>query len=231
MEIVLTAALYGLATAVPLVAGAAVGLRFSLPARVLAAPMAFGAGTMIAAASRELFGPAFDATGPLSAGAALLAGAGIYVVASHLLDTRLGPGAAGLALLLGATLDGIPENTALGVSLGAGGGLVLLVAIAVGNTPEAVASAAALRDDPHLGARRGLLLWAVVGVLLTLVTVAGHAAGDVVDPTVLSLTQAFAGGATLAVLADTLLPEAYKDGGWWVGIATALGFWLAFVLG
>lgn len=227
----LTAALYGLGTAVPLVAGAAVGLRFSLPPRVLAALMAFGAGTMIAAASRELFGPAFDETGAVAAGAALLAGAGIYVGASHLLDTRLGPGAAGLALLLGATLDGIPENTALGVSLGASGGLVLLVAIAVGNTPEAVASAAALRDDPHLGPRRGLALWAVVGVLLTLVTMGGRAAGDVVDPAALALTQAFAGGATLAVLADTLLPEAYKEGGWWVGLATALGFWLAFVLG
>ena len=43
--------------------------------------------------------------------------------------------------------------------------------------------------------------------------------------------QAFAGGATISVLANTLMPEAYKDGGWWVGFATALGFFVAFVLG
>ena len=53
----LTAVLYGLGTALPLVIGAAVGLRWSLPGRVLAALMAFGAGTMIAAVSSELFEP------------------------------------------------------------------------------------------------------------------------------------------------------------------------------
>jgi ZIP family zinc transporter len=68
-------------------------------------------------------------------------------------------------------------------------------------------------------------------VLLTGVTVAAHAAGDAVPAGAVAAAQAVAGGATLAVLADTLLPEAYREGGWWVGIATALGFWLAFVLG
>ena len=227
----LTALLYGLATAVPLVVGAAVGLRWHLPRPVLAALMAFGAGTMIAAASEELFGPAFDETGAVVAGSALLAGATTYVVANHLLDTRLGTSAVGLSLLVGATLDGVPENTALGVSLGAGGGLVLLVAIAVGNTPEAVASAAVLRDDPHVGARRGIVLWCLVGALLTAVTVGAHAAGDALGPTPVAVVQAYAGGATVAVLADTLMPEAYRDGGWWVGVATALGFLLAYVLG
>lgn len=226
----LTAALYGAATAVPLVAGAAVGLRWRIPAPVLAALMAFGAGTMIAAASQELFGPAFETLGAGTAGAALLGGAGVYVVLSHLLDTRVGGSAVGLGLLLGATLDGVPENTALGVSLQEGG-LALLVAIAVGNTPEAIASAASLRDDPHLGPRRGLLLWAAVGTVLVLVTVGAHALGDSVPGGAVAAAQAVAGGATLAVLADTLLPEAYRDGGWWVGVATALGFWLAFVLG
>lgn len=206
------------------------GLRWQIPRPVLAALMAFGAGTMIAAASEELFGPAFEAVGAGVAGLGLIGGAATYVVLSHLLDTRVGGSAVGLGLLLGAFLDGVPENTALGVSLQEGG-LALLVAIAVGNTPEAIASAASLRKDPALGPRRGLLLWATVGVLLTLVTVGAHAAGDSVSPTAIAVAQAVAGGATLAVLADTLLPEAYREGGWWVGIATALGFWLAFVLG
>ena len=43
--------------------------------------------------------------------------------------------------------------------------------------------------------------------------------------------DAFAGGATLGVLANSLMPEAYREGGWWVGLATAAGFLLAFVLG
>ncbi|MGA9100981.1 ZIP family metal transporter [Aeromicrobium sp.] len=227
---VLTALLYGLGTALPLVIGAAVGLRWTLPQRVLAALMAFGAGTMIAAASEDLFGPAFDVGPSALVGGALLAGATVYVVANHQLDTRFGTGAAGWALMLGAILDGIPENTALGVSLDEGA-VALLVAIAVGNTPEAISSAAILKADPKIGNLRGLLMWAGVGVVLVVVTVLGHTATDSVGDSSIAVIQAFAGGATIAVLADTLMPEAFKEGGWWVGLATTFGFFAAYLLG
>lgn len=59
----LTAALYGLGTALPLLIGAGVGLRYNLPRPLLAALMAFGAGTMVAAVSTELFQPAFETEG------------------------------------------------------------------------------------------------------------------------------------------------------------------------
>lgn len=143
---VLGASLYGLGTALPLVVGAAIGLRWSLPKKLLAAMMAFGAGTMIAAVSSELFEPAFTQAGIVTAGTALFAGAGVYVIANHLIENTLGPAAIGWALMLGTVLDGVPENTALGVSLTSGGGLVLLVAVAVGNIPEAVGGAALMRD-------------------------------------------------------------------------------------
>lgn len=228
----LTALLYGLGTAVPLVMGAAVGLRWKLPPRLLAALMAFGAGTLIAAASNELFEPAFDEVGVVLAGAALLGGALVYVVADHLLENRLGPNALGWALLLGVVLDGVPENLALGVTLDAGvGGLVLLVAIAVGNVPEAVSGAAKMRDKHGMHRLRVFGLWAFTAVILVATTVAGTALGGQVSPSGIAVIQAFAGGATLAVLADSLMPEAYRDGGWWVGIATALGFLVAFMLG
>ena len=192
--------------------------------------MAFGAGTLVAAVSEELFGPAFDSMTPALAGASLLAGAAIYVVAAHLIDTRLGASAVGWALLLGAVLDGVPENVALGVSMNEGG-LVLLVAIAVGNTPEAISSGAYLRTEMGMARRRGMLLWAATGVLLVLTTVAADAAAGSVGPATIAAIQAFAGGATIAVLADTLMPQAYKQGGWWVGLATACGFLIAYMLG
>lgn len=226
-----TALLYGLGTAVPLVLGALVGLRWKLPKPVLATLMAFGAGTMIAAVSEELFGPAFTQAGVTVAGIALFAGAGVYVVANQQIEIRLGASAVGLALMLGTVLDGIPENTALGVTLGESGGLVLLVAIAVGNVPEAISGSALLREDHGFPARRALLLWIVTGIVLVAVTVAGNALSDSLSPTHISVVQAFAGGATLAVLADSLMPEAYREGGWWVGLATAAGFLVAFVLG
>ncbi len=228
----LTALLFGFGTALPLFVGAAVGLRWRLPPRVLAALMAFGAGTLIAAASNELFEPAFAEVGVGVAGAALLAGALVYVVADHLLERRLGPLAIGWALLLGVILDGVPENLALGVTLDAGaGGLVLLVAIAVGNVPEAVSGAAKMRDQHGMHRGRVFGLWAVTAIVLVVITVAGAALGDHISTAGIAGVQAFAGGATLAVLADSLMPEAYRDGGWWVGIATALGFLTAFVLG
>jgi len=227
---VVKALLYGLATALPLVIGAAVGLRWHIPKKVLAALMAFGAGTMIAASAEELFGPAFEVGPAALMGGMLMLGAGVYVVANRLIETRLGPASVGWALMLGAILDGVPENAALGVSLSEGG-VALLVAIAVGNTPEAIGSAASLRSMPDMGARRGMLMWAVTGVILVVVTVAAHGVADSVGTTTIATSQAFAGGATIAVLADTLMPEAYEDGGWWVGLATALGFFTAYLLG
>ncbi|KZF02585.1 ZIP family metal transporter, partial [Rhodococcus sp. EPR-157] len=173
----------------------------------------------------------FAVAGIAVAGAALFAGAGVYVGANHVIENRLGPSAIGWALMLGTVLDGVPENTALGVSLTSGGGLVLLVAVAVGNIPEAVGGAALMRDQHGFSRARALALWVVTAVMLVVVTVVGFALSDVIPETGIAAVQAFAGGATLAVLADSLMPEAYRDGGWWVGMATAAGFLVAFALG
>jgi zinc transporter, ZIP family len=228
---VLKATLYGLGTALPLVLGAAVGLRWQLPKRVLAALMAFGAGTMIAAVSSELFQPAFDELGGAWAGLALLVGAAIYVVADRLIEHRLGPASLGWALMLGTILDGVPENTALGVSLTESGGVVLLIAVAVGNLPESISGAAQMRRQHGVRLGRVMWMWVATGVVLVLVTMFGYAASDSVSSEAIAAIQAVAGGATIAVLADSLMPEAYKEGGWWVGLATALGFVVAFALG
>ncbi|MBF6357417.1 ZIP family metal transporter [Nocardia higoensis] len=226
----LTALLYGLGAAVPLLIGAAVGLRWTLPKAGLGALMAFGAGTMIAAVSMELFEPAFRRTGVWISGAALLLGAAFYVVADRLIETRLGPATIGWALLLGAVLDGIPESTALGVSLGPGTGIALLVAIAVGNVPEAIGGAALMRERSQTSTATVLWFWAAITAALVAVTVLGHALSESITGTHVGTVQAFAGGATIAVLADSLMPEAYREGGWWIGMATAAGFLLSFVL-
>ena len=59
----------------------------------------------------------------------------------------------GVALLIGAVLDGISENTAIGISLAADPslGLVLLVAVFLGNVPESLGSAVGMR---HAGRSR-----------------------------------------------------------------------------
>ncbi len=139
-------------------------------------------------------------------------------------------GAAGLALLAAVTLDGVPENVAMGVSLGVGsGGLALLAAIFVSNLPESLVGASSMRTQ---GMSKGKILglWSICAVLLVGATVLGAGPLAVVDEETISLPLAFAAGAVIASLADTLMPEAYEHGGPAVAMSTAAGFVLSFVL-
>ena len=135
-----------------------------------------------------------------------------------------------LALLAAVTLDGVPENLALGVSLGEGtGGLALLAAIFVSNFPEALVGAASMRSQGR-SAVSVIGLWTVCAALLVVAVVVGAGPFSNTDPETISLPLAFAAGAVLASLADTLMPEAYEHGGPAVALSTASGFVLSFVL-
>ena len=139
-------------------------------------------------------------------------------------------GAAGLALLAAATLDGAPENLALGISITEGtGGVALLAAIFVSNLPEALVGAASMREQG-----RSLLqimgLWGACAAVLVFAVVIGAGPLSGSDPEVVSFPLAFAAGAVIAALADTIMPEAYEHGGPAVALSTAAGFVLAFVL-
>lgn len=140
-------------------------------------------------------------------------------------------GAAGLALLAAVTLDGVPENLALGVSLGSAGsgGLALLAAIFVSNLPEALVGASSMRAQGRsTGAILGL--WAGCAALLVVAVLVGAGPLANTDPETISLPLAFAAGAVIASLADTIMPEAYEHGGPAVALSTAAGFVLSFVL-
>nr|WP_264794729.1 ZIP family metal transporter [Arthrobacter mangrovi] len=139
-------------------------------------------------------------------------------------------GAAGLALLAAATLDGVPENLALGVALGEGsGGLALLAAIFVSNLPEALVGAASMRSQ-GMSRPSVIWLWVACSVLLVAAVVVGAGPLSTSDPETISLPLAFAAGAVIAALADTLMPEAFEHGGPAVALSTAAGFVLSYVL-
>jgi zinc transporter, ZIP family len=140
----------------------------------------------------------------------------------------------GLALLAAVTLDGVPENLALGVSLAGeeatgGGSLALLVAIFASNFPEALVGAVAMRSQ---GRSVGYVvgLWAATAALLTVAVVVGRQALAMAEPSTLAFPLAFAGGAVLASLADTLMPEAFERGRPVNAFATAAGFFVSFIL-
>lgn len=149
---------------------------------------------------------------------------------------RAARSAVGFALLAAVTLDGVPENTALGVSLLAtaevgvsAGSVALLFAIFASNFPEALVGAIAMRASGRSPAF-AIAIWSAAALLLTGAVVVGYAALRGVDATVLGWALAFAGGAVLASLADTLMPEAFERGRPASALATALGFVISFVL-
>jgi ZIP family zinc transporter len=142
-----------------------------------------------------------------------------------------GAGAAvGFALLAAVTLDGVPENLALGVSLLSGGGsLVLLVAIFCSNFPESLVGAVAMRRVGR-SAPFAIGIWSLTAVLLTAAVVFGQGVFARLPEEHLAFPLAFAGGAVLASLADTLMPEAFEHGRPLNSMATAAGFLVSFVL-
>jgi len=144
------------------------------------------------------------------------------------------PTGVAFGLLAAVTLDGVPENLALGVSLagtdeGLAGVVALLIAIFVSNLPESLVGAVAMRSEER--SRQFVIgIWAVTAIVLSVAVVVGRAVADGMSPGALAFALAFAGGAVLASLADTLMPEAFAHGRPFNAMATALGFLLAFVL-
>jgi zinc transporter, ZIP family len=138
----LGALLFGLAASSALVIGGVAGAFWRPPRALVAAALAFASGALITALAFDLFEESFKTGGVWFSGLGLLAGAAAFVVADEWLDRRIegaGVGVPGFAILAAVTLDGIPENMALGVTLLEGtGSVVLLVAIFASNLPEGV---------------------------------------------------------------------------------------------
>ena len=252
------AILFGVIASSALVLGALAGGRLQLPKRVLAAMLAFAAGALITALTFEMFEDSYQKGGIWRAALGLAVGAVVFTVVSQRLDRMAEghrkddhgsekldldaaaqdaapspasvSGAAGLALLAAATLDGVPENLVLGVALGEGsGGIALLAAIFVANFPEALVGSASMRVQ---GRSQAFILgtWTVCALLLIFAVVLGAGPLSRATHETLSLPLAFAAGAVLAALADTLMPEAYEQGGPTVALSTAAGFLLSYVL-
>ena len=234
--------MWGFVGGLALLAGAIAGLVWDVPRRVIGLVMAFGAGVLISALSFELTAEAVRTGGFDAAAAGLAAGSLVFFLGDRALDRMGGagrkrssgpaPDAAALGIVLGAILDGIPESAAIGVSMIDGGGVSLAVVVAVflSNVPESLSAATGLRA--RMPGARIIALWSAVAVVSAFAAAVGYAVlGDASGDWV-AFIQAFAAGAILTMLADTMIPEAFDAEGRspLTGVVTTLGFALSALL-
>ena len=212
-----------------LLVGAALGSLRAPPRTLTAGMLAFASGALIVAVAFELFQPAHRQAGLTRASIALVLGASTFIAVDLVLARKAGAAAVGLGLVAAVTLDGVPENFALGVTVVEGGSLALLASIVTSNLPESFGGAAEMRRG-GMSKVRVLTVWGVTAALLVVALVAGRFAAEVASEQWLGTLTAFAAGAVLASLADSVMPEAYAEGGPLVAFATSAGFLVAYAL-
>jgi ZIP family zinc transporter len=226
---------WGALGASALLIGALIAYLLAPTRQVIAVVMALGSGLLIGSVSFELIDEALKTQTVAWVGLLVLVGAAVFTVGDWLLERRgggdrkdpSGAQAAGspLAIVLGSVLDGIPESFVLGLTVLQGGvSLSLLAGVALSNLPEGMSSSSGLKAA---GWPRGrvVVMWLVVIAVSALSAAVGYV---VLDPAgggdTGALVQGFAAGALLAMLADTLLPEAYDVEGVLTGPLVVAGF-------
>ncbi len=237
----LEAAWWGFVGGGALLVGAAAGIWLPVSNRLVGLVMGFGAGVLFSAVAFELTREAYETAGAPVMVAGLVAGALVFFAGDWWIDQRGGhrrkspqgpqQGAAASALVLGALLDGIPESAAIGVSLlGVGGvGIAMVAAVFLSNVPESMSASAGMRQTGR-STKSILLLWGAVTLASTVAAAVGFGVLGSAPEAAVAGVQAFAAGAILTMLADTMVPEAVEHAGRLVGLVTASGFIIAFLL-
>ncbi len=215
-----------------LLLGAAWGMLSRPRKKVEGFLIALAGGALLLSVVSELIEPSVERSNVLMAMAGVLAGAIVFAAVDYWIDEKWGPESGG-GLLAAVTLDGIPENLALGVALigvSPVAGAALAGSIFLSNLPEA-AGAARQMVDAGQSRLRIFGIWAATAALLSIAAIAGNVLLAGVSEHLLAFIRCFAAGAVIASLATEVFPQAYKEDRHWTGIATALGAILAFLLG
>lgn len=246
MPLALRAGFWGFVAGAALLVGAGIAYWLQVPTRLIASIMAFGSGVLISALAFDLMDEAYKRGGFDSTSTGFLGGAAIYTAANIYLAKRGAKhrkrsgdqqpsedeqSGSGLAIAVGALLDGIPESIVIGLSMLRGGvvSAVAVIAIFISNIPEGLSSAAGMKK----AGRSALYIfgvWGAIAVLSGLAALIGYAVFGRFSNEVVAATTAIAAGAMLAMLADTMIPEAFDEAHNFAGLITVAGFLVAFIL-
>jgi ZIP family zinc transporter len=246
VPVALQAGLWGLLAGGALVVGAAIAWWVRVPRNVVASIMAFGSGVLISALAFDLVDEAETSGGLTATVVGFLAGAVVYVLANVSLAKRGArhrkrsgdqqpseedQSGSGAAIAIGALLDGIPESIVLGLSLlgGHGVGVPVLAAIFISNLPEGLSSAAGMKRNGRsatyvFGVWWGIALASGLAGLLGVLALQGAPVETV------AVITALAAGAILAMVADTMIPEAFERTHLYAGLIATVGFIVSFAI-
>jgi len=247
MEITLWDALFWAFVSVSgIIIGALLGVYVKFTHNTISKIMALAAGVLIAAATIELASEAIKHTGIAFALLAFMIGGAGFSFGNALLSKkeaqnrkRCGcvaqpteenvPGS-GLAITLGTAMDAVPEGIVLGLSLFTQGvNLPLILAIALGNLPEAISGSVGM-----LGANRTkawiLKLWGEVAVGTVILTLLGFVFAKYISSEGVALLELFGAGALIAMVSETLIPEAFHGTPKYSGTIVTLGFALLLLI-
>jgi ZIP family zinc transporter len=240
------AGIWGLVAGAALLIGAAAGYFLRLPTRLIAAVTAFGSGVLISALAFELMDEAYQSGGFLSTAIGFLSGAAIFTAANWALAyygakhrKRSGSqqpseeeqAGSGMAIAVGSLLDGIPESIVIGVSLleGSGVSLVAVIAVFLSNLPEGLSSAVGMkragRSPVYI-----FSIWGGLAVISAAAALLGYVVFGQFSQQIIAATTAVAAGAILAMLVDTMIPEAFEATHDFAGLITVVGFLTSFAL-
>jgi ZIP family zinc transporter len=240
----LKAAFWGLISGSALILGALIAYFVAVPRKLIAFIMAFGSGVLISALAFDLMDEAYHQGGFGSTSIGFISGALIYSIANYVLSTQgaknrkrsghqqpeKGEGA-GLAIAVGALIDGIPESIAIGVSMIHGGVVssAAVIAIFLSNIPESLSSTSGMKKSGR-SPKYIFSIWISIALMSGIASFCGYSIFKDFSSEVIAATVAVAAGGILAMLTDTMIPEAFDEAHNFIGVITVLGFLAAFVL-